>query len=76
MPKRETNVQLLNRVCKFSRNGALAQVFLLQAVEKYADAVIAAGPDAVDTALVSGAAWHATAQEWKEELSKHFGKGG
>ena len=72
-PFRETSVEKLTRVCNFSRNGAMAQCFALQAIETFADAVIKAGipekdPDDKSVSFVSPELWLACAEEWKEEL--------
>ena len=74
MAKRETNEALIKRLIRFSKHGALMQVFMLQAMEKYASAVSEAGPSAVDSPLISGAAWHGCAEELKAELAAHFAK--
>lgn len=70
-PFRETNMELLERVCDFSINGALTQCFALQAIEAFADEVIKAGlPDDDKIRFISPEAWLACAEEWKKELSE------
>ena len=74
MAKRETNEKLITRLIRFSKHGALMQVFMLQNKKKYAAAVIEAGAEAVDSPMISGAAWHGVAAELKAELDSHFAK--
>ena len=72
-PFRETNVELLTRVCNFSHNGAMAQCFALAAIYAFADEVIKAGlPDGDDrfNFFISPEAWLACAEEWKRELDR------
>lgn len=70
--KRETNEEFVKRIINFGPTGALQQVFVMQALEKYAQAVAGSTPEALDTPLVSGKAWHDTAIYIGTELKKHF----
>lgn len=70
--KPKTNIEFLNDAMTFSRFGPLAQVFVMQAVEKYANAVIQAGPEAVDSPMISGEAWVGVAAELKEKFERRL----
>jgi len=61
---------------EFSAHGALIQAFVLQALEQYAKKVAAATPEALDTALVSGHAWHGCALEVRRKLARRWGEAG
>lgn len=71
-PKRETNEQFIARMMNYSKGGALMQMFILQCLDKYAEAVAAASPESLETGMISGKAWHACAVELKAELGKHL----
>lgn len=72
MAKRKTNIEFVNSIMEFSRHGAMAQVFVMQAIENYAKAVAAATPEQLDTPVVSGHVWHGCATEILAKLSEHY----
>lgn len=74
MAQRKTNEQWLKQVMSFSRYGALSQVFIMQAIEKYADAVVKTDPKAIDNGLINGETWRGVAQEILESLRLHYGE--
>tara|TARA_R110000822_G_scaffold11698_15_gene42502 strand:+ start:743 stop:970 length:228 start_codon:yes stop_codon:yes gene_type:complete len=70
---RETNIELITRVCEFAKTGPMAQLFLLDAIMRHSDLV--SGLTVEDVAIsfgnnpmLSPEGWHAAACEWKEEL--------
>ncbi|QRY31871.1 hypothetical protein JVX96_00650 [Variovorax sp. PDNC026] len=67
-----TNVEFIVDLMEFSAHGALIQAFVLQALTQYAQKVAAANPEALDTNLVSGHAWHGCALEVQRKLSQHL----
>lgn len=71
--KRETNEQLVRRLMNFGPYGALSQVFIMQAIDAYAKAVVRAGPEKADTPFISGRAWVGTAAYLLDEMAKHYG---
>lgn len=73
MAKRKTNIQVVNQMMEFSQHGALAQLFILQAIEKYADACIAAKPEEMENGFISGVAWQGVAKDLKRQLNEHYG---
>lgn len=74
-PKKPTsNTEFLNRLMKFSRHGALAELFVLDAVMKHADAVSRADPSMVQGSIVSGRAWVDVAREIKAAFDDFYGQ--
>jgi len=71
--KRKTNVEFVRDAMEFSDYGALAQVFALQAIERYARAVVAAPDEDIgDESLIQPKAWKGAAQEWLDRLDAHY----
>ena len=69
-----TNVEFIVDLMKFSSSGALAQIFVIDAVMKHADAVAALDPEAIDNPLISGYAWVRCAQEIRDRMCAKYGK--
>ncbi|MCY1251229.1 hypothetical protein D9M72_649640 [compost metagenome] len=69
-----TNIEFVSDLMTYSAHGALIQAFVLQALEQYATRVAAAAPEALDTALVSGRAWHGCALEVRRKLAQRLGQ--
>lgn len=75
----QTNVEAIAEMMEFSRYGALAQMFIMDALGKQARAVADASPDLFkgdkwENGFVSGEAWQAVAREIAGKLDKHLGK--
>lgn len=70
----KTNIDMLTELMNYSRHGALMQVFVMEAICRYADQCIAAGAENFDTAFLSGAAWVGSAQEAKDAIDKHLSR--
>lgn len=75
----ETNVEMVNRVCDFSRNGVMGQAFLIEAVKHYAEQVIKQGipekdPDDDRIPFIAPELWLACAEEWNKEIEAHYKK--
>lgn len=68
----QTNVEFVVDLMEFSAYGALIQAFVLQALTQYAQKVAATDPEALDTGLVSGHAWHGCALEVQRKLRQRF----
>lgn len=60
--RRLNNDQFIARLMSHNPAGALCQAMILMAVEDYTRRVAASTPEALDTPMVSGAAWHKCAQ--------------
>lgn len=72
MSKRLTNDQVLARLMKFSRSGALMQAFIIEACRRYAEACAEAPAETFDSPLLHGAAWKACAVELRDTLEAHL----
>lgn len=64
----KTNQQAVTEVMKFSRFGALAEAFVMDALDKHADQVLASAPEN------QPAGWQGVAKEIKTKLDVHFGR--
>ena len=74
MPKKpETNVAFVKRMMEFSKYGPLAQLFVLDALEKWSNIIADTDPAKVDSPLISGEAWVAVAKEIKSKLAERMG---
>jgi len=69
-----TNVEFVTELMEFSAHGALIQAFVMQALEQYAQRVAAMDPEALDTPMVSGHAWHGCAVEVRDKLARRLGR--
>ncbi|MGJ7570917.1 hypothetical protein ACSFBX_10320 [Variovorax sp. RB2P76] len=68
------NVEFVTELMEFSAHGALIQAFVMQALEQYSKRVAAMDPEALDTPMVSGHAWHGCAVEVRDKLAERFGR--
>lgn len=68
-----SNVEFITELMEFSTHGALIQAFVMQALEQYAGRVAAMNPEALDTPMVSGRAWHGCAVEVRDKLARRLG---
>lgn len=73
MCSRKTNVAVLTDLMQFSRYGGLAQVFIINAIQKQARLTAAADPQKVDSPLIAGQAWVGVAAEIRDALDQHYG---
>ncbi|WP_322090120.1 hypothetical protein [Burkholderia cenocepacia] len=72
-----TNLECLADIMEFSRYGALAQAFVMDALSKHAKRVATLPLDELQEQLgdhppVSARAWHGVAQEIHTKLEVHF----
>jgi hypothetical protein len=70
-----TNVEVITEIMEFSRYGALAQMFVMDALSKQARAVADAPPEAFEGdgwKLVNPQAWRGVAREIAGKLDKHL----
>lgn len=68
-----TNVEFVTDLMEFSRYGALAQVFVIEALRRYAFQVSIADPKLLDSPGLSGAAWVAVGKEIDAKLAAKYG---
>lgn len=69
-----TNVEFVTDLMEFSAHGGLIQAFVMQALQQYAMRVAAMTPEALDTPMVSGHAWHGCAVEIRDKLARRLGR--
>ena len=69
-----TNVEFVTELMEFSAHGALIQAFVMQALEQYAKRVAAMTPEALDTPMVSGHAWHGCAVEVRDKMARRLNR--
>jgi len=72
MAGRKTNTEFVEHLMEFSRNGALMQLFILTAIEKYAQQVAASDLKAMEGGMISPQAWKACGVEAITELDTHL----
>ena len=61
--KHKTNAQLIGDLMSYSKQGVLMQVFLIEAIAKYAEQTKVSPPWSTDNGFISEAAWRACADE-------------
>ncbi|WP_333986787.1 hypothetical protein [Burkholderia cepacia] len=74
-----TNIECLTDLMTFSRYGALAQAFVMDALSKHAARIARTPLDELneqfgDQPMVGAKAWHGVAQEIHEKLEAHFAR--
>ncbi|MDP9881345.1 hypothetical protein J2W25_005681 [Variovorax boronicumulans] len=67
-----TSVEFVTELMEVSAHGALIQAFVMQALEQYARRVAETDPQALDTPMVCGRAWHGCALEVLQKLEQRF----
>jgi hypothetical protein len=70
-----TNVQKLREIMEFSNYGALAQMFIIDAIYKVADTVSKTDPNNYDRekwCFISPEDWVGVANEIKQKLDEHL----
>ena len=73
----ETNEQFIARIMRFGcPTGPLIQAFVIQALRTYAEAVSEAPAESLDSPLLCGESWKATAIWLKTELNRKYGGSG
>lgn len=69
---RLTNEEFVAELMQFSNFGALSQVFVIEAIRRYADQVAAAQPSEVDTKFLSGPVWIGVAKEIQAKMYNQY----
>lgn len=69
----QTNIEFVNGIMAFSRYGALAQVFVIDALMKHSATIAVADPSICDGTLICGASWIGVAREIKAKLERQYG---
>lgn len=73
-PKNETNVEFVTKLMEFSNHGPLAQLFVLDALEKWSKIIASKDASDLDSPMICGAAWKSTAQEINDKINARFAK--
>jgi hypothetical protein len=63
-----TNIEKVHHIMSYSRYGALAQMFVMDALYKWTGIITKASPERVDNGFVSGEAWIGVAREIQNAL--------
>ena len=69
----ETNEAFVARLMTRMNAGPLAQLFVIEAVRKYAEACADAPAEKMNAGIISGAHWKRTAQEIHAAVTRHLG---
>jgi hypothetical protein len=73
MPKKpETNVEFVARIMEFSNYGPLAQLFVIDALDKWSKKVAEADPADIESPMISGHAWVGVAREIQAKIEKRM----
>ncbi|MGO4302231.1 hypothetical protein [Cupriavidus sp. RAF12] len=72
MAKRKTNIEAVVDLMSISQYGAIAQLFVVDALCKHAEAVAKADPAKLDSPMLSGKAWVGVAKEIQFKLNQHL----
>jgi hypothetical protein len=65
---RKTNVELVTEIMEFSEQGPLMQAFVIEALHKYSEMCVKAGPEKFESPFLNGESWVACARELKSKL--------
>ena len=71
MTKPTDNISLVQYLMTYSDHGALAQMFVIDALTKWSKLVAEAPP--IEHGLINGAAWKAVAQEISDKMAVFYG---
>lgn len=76
MPKRLSNVQQVTQIMNFSEFGALAQLFVMDALTKHANAISSMTEEDMQSdewknSFIDAKLWRDVAREIKEKLNSH-----
>lgn len=69
-----TNEDMVLDIMRHSQYGAMAQLFVIDALSKWSEKIAELDPVTVDTGLISGAAWVGVAIEIRDKLNSHYNR--
>lgn len=72
MKRNQTNVAFVRDLMEHSNHGALAQLFVLDALVKWSKLIASKSPEELDTPFLSGHAWKSVAQEIQTKLNERL----
>lgn len=67
-----TNVEFVAELMEYSRHGALAQLFVLDALDKWSKIISETDPAKLDNVLVNGEAWKSVAKEINDKIAARY----
>lgn len=71
--RRQTNVEFVTELMEFSRYGAMAQMFVIEALAQYSKAVAEAKPESIGAApFINAATWQAVAREIHDKVDARY----
>jgi len=70
----ETNEQFVARMMDTPRTGPIMQIFIVEALRRYAEQCATTDAAKLDTGPISGHAWKRCAIELRDEINKHLGE--
>jgi hypothetical protein len=63
-----SNIEKIHHIMSYSRYGALAQMFVMDALHKWTDIISKASPEQIDNGFIDGEAWIGVAREIQAAL--------
>ena len=63
-----TNVEKVTHIMSYSKYGALAQLFVMDALHKWTDIISKASPEQISNGFIDGEAWIGVAREIQATL--------
>jgi len=73
LPKTMTNTAFVQSLMDHSKYGAFAQLFVMDALDKWSELVAKGDPATLDTPFISGHAWVGVASEIQEKMKERLG---
>lgn len=68
-----TNTEFITDLMEYSYHGALTQIFIIEAIKRYAEIIVAqAKPTDPGTSFISAIAWHEIAEEIKTRMEAAY----
>jgi len=70
MKHRETNIEFITRIMDFSKNGAMMQMFIIEAIANYSEGIKDADLSSWEGDFICPHSWRACSAEILEELEE------
>ena len=67
---RKTNSEFVDDLMNYSPHGALAQVFIMEAIRKYSEQVAEADPKIFEGGFIDGPAWQGVAKDILQRMKE------
>jgi hypothetical protein len=67
-----TNIEKVTHIMSYSRYGALAQMFVIDALHKWTGIISKASPEQIDNGFINGEAWIGVAREIQSALQSNL----